>query len=275
MILYYLLKRDLHVRFRDSIKIMAFLFLIYAMIAITFLYNQPLSNGKESVLVDVTFYRFFHGVDFVDLSYFYKEGRFSIPFYWVFFQITPLLLVGNFAFSDIQQNGVYLLPRVKKRHFLWLTKILSLFFYIIIIWIGMYFSWFSAYYLLSLGEYNFLNLYSQFPYKILGTMLIQIIISFLLALIFEFLTFYIPITIVFVLMLLYLFLSIFFHSIYFLGSFVMPNRWYFVDHSSIQLTLGNNQSIQYNDLLLIGVVIVVVMILLGSFCFKKLDVIGE
>lgn len=106
-------------------------------------------------------------------------------------------------------------------------------------------------------------------------MLIQIIISFLLALIFEFLTFYIPITIVFVLMLLYLFLSIFFHSIYFLGSFVMPNRWYFVDRSSIQLTLGNNQSIQYNDLLLIGVVIVVVMILLGSFCFKKLDVIGE
>lgn len=275
MILYYLLKRDLHVRFRDSIKILAFLFLIYAMIAITFLYNQPLSNGKESVLVDVTFYRFFHGVDFVDLSYFYKEGRFSIPFYWVFFQITPLLLVGNFAFSDIQQNGVYLLPRVKKKHFLWLTKILSLFFYIIIIWIGMYFIWFSAYYLLSLGECNFLNLYSQFPYKILGTMLIQIIISFLLALIFEFLTFYIPITIVFVLMLLYLFLSIFFHSIYFLGSFVMPNRWYFVDHSSIQLTLGNNQSIQWNDLLLIGVVIVVVMILLGSFCFKKLDVIGE
>lgn len=275
MILYYLLKRDLYVRFRDSIKIMVFLFLIYAIIAIAFLYNQPLSNGKESVLVDVTFYRFFHGVDFVDLSYFYKEGRFSIPFYWIFFQITPLLLVGIFAFSDIQQNGVYLFPRVKKKHFLWLTKILSLFFYIIIIWIGMYFIWFSAYYLLSLGEYNFLNLYSQFPYKILGTMLIQIIISFLLALIFEFLTFYIPITIVFVLMLLYLFLSIFFHSIYFLGSFVMPNRWYFVDHSSIQLTLGNNQSIQYNDLLLIGVVIVVVMILLGSFCFKKLDVIGE
>ncbi|OUB98973.1 hypothetical protein BK784_16235 [Bacillus thuringiensis serovar medellin] len=254
---------------------MVFLFLIYAIIAIAFLYNQPLSNGKESVLVDVTFYRFFHGVDFVDLSYFYKEGRFSIPFYWIFFQITPLLLVGNFAFSDIQQNGVYLFPRVKKKHFLWLTKILSLFFYIIIIWIGMYFIWFSAYYLLSLGEYNFLNLYSQFPYKILGTMLIQIIISFLLALIFELLTFYIPIIIVFVLMLLYLFLSIFFHSIYFLGSFVMPNRWYFVDHSSIQLTLGNNQSIQYNDLLLIGVVIVVVMILLGSFCFKKLDVIGE
>lgn len=275
MILYYLLKRDLYVRFRDSIKIMVFLFLIYAIIAIAFLYNQPLSNGKESVLVDVTFYRFFHGVDFVDLSYFYKEGRFSIPFYWIFFQITPLLLVGNFAFSDIQQSGVYLFPRVKKKHFLWLTKILSLFFYIIIIWIGMYFIWFSAYYLLSLGEYNFLNLYSQFPYKILGTMLIQIIISFLLALIFEFLTFYIPITIVFVLMLLYLFLSIFFHSIYFLGSFVMPNRWYFVDHSSIQLTLGNNQSIQYNDLLLIGVVIVIVMILLGSFCFKKLDVIGE
>ncbi|MDZ3954768.1 hypothetical protein P4J09_06850 [Bacillus cereus] len=254
---------------------MVFLFLIYAIIAIAFLYNQPLSNGKESVLVDATFYRFFHGVDFVDLFYFYKEGRFSIPFYWIFFQITPLLLVGNFAFSDIQQNGVYLFPRVKKKHFLWLTKILSLFFYIIIIWIGMYFIWFSAYYLLSLGEYNFLNLYSQFPYKILGTMLIQIIISFLLALIFEFLTFYIPITIVFVLMLLYLFLSICFHSIYFLGSFVMPNRWYFVDHSSIQLTLGNNQSIQYNDLLLIGVVIVVVMILLGSFCFKKLDVIGE
>ncbi len=275
MILYYLLKRDLYVRFRDSIKILVFLFLIYAIIAIAFLYNQPLSNGKESVLVDVTFYRFFHGVDFVDLSYFYKEGRFSIPFYWIFFQITPLLLVGNFAFSVIQQNGVYLFPRVKKKHFLWLTKILSLFFYIIIIWIGMYFIWFSAYYLLSLGEYNFLNLYSQFPYKILGTMLIQIIISFLLALIFEFLTFYIPITIVFVLMLLYLFLSIFFHSIYFLGSFVMPNRWYFVDHSSIQLTLGNNQSIQYNDLFLIGVVIVVVMILLGSFCFKKLDVIGE
>lgn len=45
---------------------MAFLFLIYAIIAIAFLYNQPLSNGKESVLVDVTFYRFFHGVDFVD-----------------------------------------------------------------------------------------------------------------------------------------------------------------------------------------------------------------
>ncbi|PFV30138.1 hypothetical protein COL00_32310, partial [Bacillus cereus] len=70
MILYYLLKRDLYVRFRDSIKIMVFLFLIYAIIAIAFLYNQPLSNGKESVLVDVTFYRFFHGVDFVDLSYF-------------------------------------------------------------------------------------------------------------------------------------------------------------------------------------------------------------
>lgn len=85
MILYHLLKRDLHVRFRDSIKIMAFLFLIYAMIVVTFLYNQPLSNGKEPVLVDVTFYRFFHGVDFVDLSYFYKEGRFSIPFYWIFF----------------------------------------------------------------------------------------------------------------------------------------------------------------------------------------------
>lgn len=272
MILYYLLKRDLHVRFRDSIKIMAFLFLIYAIIAIAFLYNQPLSNGKESVLVDVTFYRFFHGVDFVDLSYFYKEGRFSIPFYWIFFQITPLLLVGNFAFSDIQQNGVYLFPRVKKQHFLWLTKMLSLFFYIVCIWVVMYFIWFMVYYLLTFGESS---LYSQFSYKILGTMLIQIIISFLLALIFEFLTFYIPITIVFVLMLLYLFLSIFFHSIYFLGSFVMPNRWYFVDHSSIQLTLGNNQSIQWNDLLLIGVVIVVVMILLGSFCFKKLDVIGE
>lgn len=254
MILYHLLKRDLHVRFRDSIKIMAFLFLIYAMIVFTFLYNQSLINGKEEpVLVDVTFYRFFHGVDFVDLSHFYKEGRFSIPFYWIFFQITPLLLVGNFAFSDIQQNGVYLFPRVKKKHFLW----------------------FTVYYLLSFGEYSFLNLYSQFSYKILGTMLIQIIISFLLALIFEFLTFYIPITIVFVLMLMYLFMSIFFHSIYFLGSFVMPNRWYFVDHSSIQLTLGNNQSIQCNDLLLIGVVIVVVMILLGSFCFKKLDVIGE
>ena len=68
-------KRDLYVRFRDSIKIMV-LFLIYAIIAIAFLYNQPLSNGKESVLVDVTFYRFFHGVDFVDLSYFYKEGDF-------------------------------------------------------------------------------------------------------------------------------------------------------------------------------------------------------
>lgn len=272
MILYYLLKRDLHVRFRDSIKIMAFLFLIYAIIAIAFLYNQPLSNGKESVLVDVTFYRFFHGVDFVDLYYFYKEGRFSIPFYWIFFQITPLLLVGNFAFSDIQQNGVYLFPRVKKKRFLWLTKMLSLFFYIVCIWVVMYFIWFTVYYLLTFGESS---LYSQFPYKILGTMLIQIIISFLLALIFEFLTFYIPITNVFVLMLLYLFLSIFFHSIYFLGSFVMPNRWYFVDHSSIQLTLGNNQSIQWNDLLLIGVVIVVVMILLGSFCFKKLDVIGE
>ncbi|MGE6619057.1 hypothetical protein [Bacillus mycoides] len=254
---------------------MAFLFLIYAMIVFTFLYNQSLINGKEPVLVDVTFYRFFHGVDFVDLSHFYKEGRFSIPFYWIFFQITPLLLVGNFAFSDIQQNGVYLFPRVKKKHFLWLTKILSLFFYIISIWIVMYFLWFTVYYLLSFGEYTFLNLYSQFSYKILGTMLIQIIISFLLALIFEFLTFYIPITIVFVLMLMYLFMSIFFHSIYFLGSFVMPNRWYFVDHSSIQLTLGNNQSIQCNDLLLIGVVIVVVMILLGSFCFKKLDVIGE
>lgn len=275
MILYHLLKRDLHVRFRDSIKIMAFLFLIYAMIVFTFLYNQSLINGKEPVLVDVTFYRFFHGVDFVDLSHFYKEGRFSIPFYWIFFQITPLLLVGNFAFSDIQQNGVYLFPRVKKKHFLWLTKILSLVFYIISIWIVMYFLWFTVYYLLSFGEYSFLNLYSQFSYKILGTMLIQIIISFLLALIFEFLTFYIPITIVFVLMLMYLFMSIFFHSICFLGSFVMPNRWYFVDHSSIQLTLGNNQSIQCNDLLLIGVVIVVVMILLGSFCFKKLDVIGE
>lgn len=45
----------------------------------------------------------------------------------------------------------------------------------------------------------------------------------------------------------------------------MPNRWYFVDHSSIQLTLGNNESIQWHELLLIGVVIVVVMILLGSF----------
>lgn len=275
MILYHLLKRDLHVRFRDSIKIMAFLFLIYAMIVFTFLYNQSLINGKEPGLVDVTFYRFFHGVDFVDLSHFYKEGRFSIPFYWIFFQITPLLLVGNFAFSDIQQNGVYLFPRVKKKHFLWLTKILSLVFYIISIWIVMYFLWFTVYYLLSFGEYSFLNLYSQFSYKILGTMLIQIIISFLLALIFEFLTFYIPITIVFVLMLMYLFMSIFFHNIYFLGSFVMPNRWYFVDHSSIQLNLGNNQSIQCNDLLLIGVVIVVVMILLGSFCFKKLDVIGE
>ncbi|MFF2341768.1 hypothetical protein [Bacillus mycoides] len=254
---------------------MAFLFLIYAMIVFTFLYNQFLINGKEPGLVDVTFYRFFHGVDFVDLSHFYKEGRFSIPFYWIFFQITPLLLVGNFAFSDIQKNGVYLFPRIKKKHFLWLTKILSLVFYIISIWIVMYFLWFTVYYLLSFGEYSFLNLYSQFSYKILGTMLIQIIISFLLALIFEFLTFYIPITIVFVLMLMYLFMSICFHNIYFLGSFVMPNRWYFVDHSSIQLTLGNNQSIQCNDLLLIGVVIVVVMILLGSFCFKKLDVIGE
>jgi hypothetical protein len=107
---------------------MAFLFLIYAMIVVTFLCNQPLSDGKVPVLVDVTFYRFFHGVDFVDLSYFYKEGRFSISFYWVFFQITPLLLVGNFAFSDIQQNGVYLFSRVTKKHFLWLTKILSLFF---------------------------------------------------------------------------------------------------------------------------------------------------
>jgi hypothetical protein len=142
-------------------------------------------------------------------------------------------------------------------------------------WIVMYFLWFTVYYLLSFGKYSFLNLYSQISYKILGTMLIQIIISFLLALIFEFLTFYIPITIVFVLMLMYLFLSIFFHSTYFLGSFVMPNRWYFIDHSSIQLNSGNYQSIQCNDLLLIGVVIVAVMILLGSFCFKKLDVIGE
>lgn len=275
MILYHLLKRDLHVRFRDSIKIMAFLFLIYAMIVVTFLYNQPLSNGKEPVLVDVTFYRFFHGVDFVDLSYFYKEGRFSIPFYWIFFQIAPLLLVGKFAFSDIQQNGVYLFPRVKKKHFLWLTKILSLFFYIISIWIVMYLIWFTVYYLLTFGGHSFSNVYSQFFYKIVGTMLIQIIISFLLALIFEFLTLYIPITIVFILMLMYLFLSIFFHSIYFLGSFVMPNRWYLVDHSSMQLTLGNNQSIQWHELLLIGVVIVVVMILLGSFCLKKLDVIGE
>ncbi|CUB08705.1 hypothetical protein BN2127_JRS1_00489 [Bacillus cereus] len=254
---------------------MAFLFLIYAIIVVTFLYNQPLSDGKEPVLVDVTFYRFFHGVDFVDLSYFYKEGRFSIPFYWIFFQITPLLLVGNFAFSDIQQNGVYLFPRVKKKYFLWLTKIISLFFYILCIWIAMYLIWFIVYYLLTFDEHSFLNLYSQFPYKIVGTMLIQIIISFLLALIFEFLTLYISITIVFILMLMYLFLSIFFHSIYFLGSFVMPNRWYFVDHSSIQLTLGNSQSIHCNDLLLIGVVIVTVMILLGSFCFKKLDVIGE
>ncbi|MBE7104187.1 hypothetical protein FT637_14360 [Bacillus cereus] len=254
---------------------MTFLFLIYTVIVFAFLYNQSPINGKEALLVDVTFYRFFHGVDFVDLSHFYKEGRFSIPFYWIFFQIVPLLLVWNFAFSDIQHNGVYLFPRVKKKHFLWLTKIISLLFYIICIWIVMYFIWFTVYYLLTFGEHSFLNLYSQFSYKVLGTMLIQIIISFLLALVFEFLTFYMPVTIVFLLLLMYLFLSIFFHSTYFLGSFVMPNRWYFVDHSSIQLNSGNYQSIQCNDLLLIGVVIVAVMILLGSFCFKKLDVIGE
>lgn len=275
MILYYLLKRDLHLRFRDAIKITTFLLLIYTVIVFVFLYNQSLINGKEPLLLDVNFYRFFHGVDFVDLSNFYKEGRFSIPFYWIFFQISPLLLLGNFAFSDIQHNGIYLFPRVKKKHLLWLTKIISLFFYIIIIWIVMYFIWFTVYYLCSFSEYSFYDLYSQFSYKILGTMLIQIIISFLLALVFEFLTFYIPITIVFLLILMYLFLSIFFHSTYLLGSFVMPNRWYFVDHSSIQLSSGDYQSIQCNDLFLIVVVIVVVMILLGSFCFKKLDVIGE
>ncbi|AVR35073.1 hypothetical protein [Bacillus cereus] len=275
MSLYYLLKRDLHLRLRDAIKITIFLFLIYTVVVFVYIYNQSLINGKEPLLLEVNFYRFFHGVDFVDLSNFHKEGRFSIPFYWIFFQIVPLLLVGNFSFSDIQQNGIYLFPRVKKRHVLWLTKVISLFFYIIIIWSVMYFIWFTVYFLCLFDEYSFYDLYSQFSYKMLGTMLIQIIISFLLTLVFEFLTFYISITIAFLLIFMYLFLSIFFHSTYLLGSFVMPNRWYFVDHSSTQLTLGYYQSIQCNDLVLIGVVIVVVMILLGSFCFKKLDVIGE
>ena len=58
MILYYLLKRDLYVRFRDSIKIMVFI-LNLRYYCNCLLYNQLLSNGKESVLVDVTFYRFF------------------------------------------------------------------------------------------------------------------------------------------------------------------------------------------------------------------------
>ena len=60
----------------------------------------------------------------------------------------------------------------------------------------MYLIWFTVYYLLTFGGHSFSNVYSQFSYKIVGTMLIQIIISFLLAWIFEFLTFYIPITIV-------------------------------------------------------------------------------
>ena len=97
------------------------------MLVVTFLYNQPLSNGKEPVLVDVTFYRFFHGVDFVDLSYFYKEGDFLSRFIG-YFSNYSFVASRKFAFSDIQQNGVYLFPRVKKKHFLWLTKILSLFF---------------------------------------------------------------------------------------------------------------------------------------------------
>ena len=50
----------------------------------------------------------------------------------------------------------------------------------------MYLIWFTVYYLLTFGGHSFSNVYSQFSYKIVGTMLIQIIISFLLAWIFEF-----------------------------------------------------------------------------------------
>ncbi|HHQ2463103.1 hypothetical protein ACTFRN_09420 [Bacillus cereus group sp. MYBK245-2] len=275
MILYYLLKRDLYLRFRDTMKMSTFLILLYTAIVFYCTWNQLTAMNERHVSLSINFYKIFSGVDFINLAHFYKEGRLTFPFYWLFFQLIPLLALGHFTHSDIQKNGVYLLPRVRKKSLLWSSKMISLFVYTFVLWIVMYVIWFTLYFSLInvLGSSSMSN--NLFLSNILYTMAIQIIISYILCLIYELFTLYMPSIIALSCLVTYLVGSVFIHSHYLLGSFVMPGRWYFVDHSPIQLTASHSHSIQYNEFFLVSFITFILILIVSFLSFKKLDVIGD
>lgn len=275
MFFFHLLKRDLYLRFRDTIKISLFLILVYSAMIVYCIWHQFNSYDGQYVSPYTGFYQLFQGVDFISLVYFYKDNRFVFPFYWLFFQIVPLLMVGQFAYSDTQKNGTYLFPRVKRRPLLWLSKMISLLAYITTIWVMLYFIWAIVYFLFLYVQSPSYVRYSHTLMTIMGTMAIQLIVSYLLSIIFELLTFYMPTIVALCCIIIYLIFSVFLHSIFVLGSFVMPRRWYFVDHSSVQLLAANHHTIEPKELLWVTLGIIVLTTIVGSFRFRNLDVIGD
>lgn len=263
-----MLKRDIVMRFNESKVTYFVISLAIALLLLCFLWNSNKTGqlGHQSFSDSLT--TLFHSMNFFDLHILYTQHRLSIPLQWISFQVLPLMIVGNFMFRDIQISGAYILPKLPKKEIFIFSKLLSLFVLIVSIWCV----WLFIYIMLFI---SFKGFTAELNSKVILFMLIQILVSFMYAVLLETLTFMISFISAFIIIVAYIVISIFFHSALFIASFAMAGKWAFIDYSRMNVNYSNGRFFHACDFLIIALIFCAVCTFISLFFIKKTDILGE
>ncbi|CAN2248779.1 ABC transporter permease [Bacillus vallismortis] len=266
---FHLLKRDIMMRLHDCKATFLFISLAALLIYFVSFWNSYKSGQLDQHNILNNYMNVFHSLNFFELHELYSQHKFSIPFTWICLQIFPLLIIGHFSYNDFQKSGTLLIPKLNNKLAFWLSKLFSLWIFCLIIWAV----WFSFYFIFFLIFKGTITIGEIKP--VLSLMLIQYLVTTVYTLFFETLTYFFSYIISLVISIVYLIISIFVHSKLFFTSLAIPGRWYFADHSSINMMYSYGSAIHFPIFIGIITLFCILCCFVGMTRIKKLDILGD
>jgi len=115
-IIFSLIKRD--VRYSFNINFIAYLLILIFFILLNFITIYKLSPFQRLNRIDL-FYELYKGIPYIE-----NIKDFSFPLIWFLINSSLLFIVGSYTYEDLKKNGVYLLTRVGKLEYFYLSKVI-------------------------------------------------------------------------------------------------------------------------------------------------------
>ncbi len=116
-----LIKRDIRTSKKSIlIKFGTFftIFIAYALLVIRHRHNYEIINTNSLI------FEIFKGCKYIESSTELSTSGFKLPVIWLFINSFIIYAVGNYFYEDIKINGKYVLIRVKKMQYIYLSKII-------------------------------------------------------------------------------------------------------------------------------------------------------
>lgn len=115
-----LIKRDLRCSKKDIVIKFSIFFFVFVLWELLYIYYY---GDREIINPYSMLFRFFKGCEYIDINNL-KNGLFIFPMDWLIVVSFILYAVGDYFHNDIKTNGRYVLIRVKKLGYMFLSKII-------------------------------------------------------------------------------------------------------------------------------------------------------